>query len=381
LILLVFLVARGMFGKPKPTQRADSGRRLTVSLSKERGEYPSVARALTSSIPGDHVVVMDEVIEEVLDLTALRKPIKDVTLEGDSSLGKRVVWRPPPPAREGQQSSQLLTLSNCDGLLLKGFHFQGQNGSHQILDLLYIFGKCPGLKLEDLVLEGFKRSAIKMGNSEGDSTRPVTFSGLHTRAPVGDKASALAFDVQANSVLAAIKHVRVEDCLFEGPYESAVQMVIADGRELGEVEFQRNRFFKAVDGFFFKRPKEKPAVLQLKLESNTFCEIQRGLHFEIMPAEDRSQVLLKNDLFCKVPVLAHVDDYPQPSAKVFPADTDSVADDGSKPENVQLNVTVMALEGLNTDPAAEQQFLRYPKTSPLNTAGINGGPVGAPPQD
>jgi serine/threonine protein kinase len=389
LVLLIVILAAvlGRGGTRSTTPAPSPSKKLTVSSAADKGEFRTIKDAVAKANPGDHVVVMDETIEELLNLQMTGKPLRDVVIEPDPSVGKRVIWRPPPPAKEGQQSAQLLYLQNCDGLTLKGFQIHGQNGSHHILDLVVIFGRCPGLKLEDVQLQGFKRSAVKLINCTGESSRPITLRGLHTfGAP--PEASALALEVGKNSTLTSMRHVRVENCLFEGPCKSAVHLGIEATCEVSEVEFVKNRLYRATDGFFYRRPQTKPyPPVSFTADSNTFFGMERGLNFETMPLDDvakpqpLSQIVVKNNLFVQTKILLQCGDLAAPSAdRVFPPQAGNVRDNNAKEGNVSLRSTVGDCAKVIIDQAADKaQLLRYAKDSPLNTAGANGGAVGAGP--
>ncbi len=368
----------------KTTNQQPPSRRVTVSAG-EKADYKTVKDALLKAMPNDRIVVLDETIEEPLNLQSLPNKIaNNVTIEGDGPQGKRVVWRPTTP-REGQspQSTQLLSLSNCEGLTIKGFSIQGQNGTHQTLDLVVIFGKCPGLRLEDVQFQGFRRSAVKLINTTGESARPIVLKNLYT-GPSADpgNSAALIFEMGGNSVLTSMQHIRVEDCLFEGPYRSSVQLLIGHGCELANVEFQRNRFYRATDGFFYKKPSGKPfPPLTFTLDSNTFFGMERGLLFETMPLDEKSQVIFKNNLFRDVKTLVQVNELAAPAAdRCFPPQTSNVRDPNGKEGNLNIKANQVDCGTLIIDQGADKkQLLRYPKNSPLATAGQDKGPVGVPP--
>jgi hypothetical protein len=386
LFALVIYIAIASFskgGSGKTPSTAPASRKVSVSTVPDKGDFRSIKDALVKAQPGDRIVVLDEVLEEPLNLQALTgKLARDLTIEADSALGKRVIWRPP-PAREGQspQSTQLLSLVNCEGLTLKGFQIQGQNGTHQTLDLVVVFGRCPGLRLEDLQFQGFKRSAVKLINCTGESSRPITLKNLHTAQAAAPEASAIVFEI-GSTTLTSMQHVRVEDCLFEGPYRSSLLVALAGGTELGNVVFARNRFYKATDGLWYKRPPNKPyAPMTVTFESNTLFGMERGFLFETMPLDERSQVIFKNNLFVQTKVLVQVGDLTPPAAdRVFPPQTSNVRDPASKEGNLNIRATQVDCATVIVDAAADKnQLLRYPKNSPLATAGHDKGPVGVPP--
>jgi serine/threonine protein kinase len=65
---------------------------------------------------------------------------------------------------------------------------------------------------------------------------------------------------------------------------------------------------------------------------------------------------------------------------VFPGPTGNVRDPPSQEGNVSVDAMPLAFT-LPTDPSADRQFLRYPKTHPLAQAGPGKTPVGVPPPE
>jgi hypothetical protein len=309
LIIVLSLV----FGRKARTERDPGpveGRRLLVCRDPGKtADYRSVRDALGKAQPGDRIVVADEWLEELL---SLQKPPKDLTIEADSSLGKPVVWRPPPSVGGGQKVNQLIALTSCDGFTLRGFHFFGQNGTNQLHDIITLFGRCPGLKLEDAWFEGFAGAAVKFFNSAGDGDRPMTLRNLRMFAPAKPEAVAVGIELSKrfNSSVASMEHVRIENCRFEGPARAGLQVGVEPGSEIASLEIARNRFFKSVDGVVFKRPPSGRPVARLTFDSNTLCDVPYGVHLETLPAEEKGQIVVRNNLFVRTGVLVQVDEDP-----------------------------------------------------------------------
>jgi hypothetical protein len=178
------------------------------------------------------------------------------------------------------------------------------DGQDRVRDLVSISGPCPGLKLEDLDLRGFTTNAVTVRNADGDPEHPLTLQRLRIR-PTRSAVSALRFEAEPEKVT---RHVCVADSRLEGPYQA---VVILAGPVSG-IEFQRTRFFNAVDGLLCR--KAAPAApVGLALLNNTFCEIENvGLHFETTPPEG-SRVVLNSNLFARTSTLGQVDEFlPRP---------------------------------------------------------------------
>jgi hypothetical protein len=230
--------------------------------------------------------------------------------------------------------------------------------------------------------EGFRRSAVKLINCTGESSRPITLTNVYTIGATDPaNASALIFEMGSNSVLTSMQHVKVTDCLFEGPCRSAIQLAIGDSCGLAFTEIARNRFYRITDGIWYKRPARKPfPPLSFTLESNTFLGLERGLLLETMPLDERSKVVISNNLFVQTKLLALAGDLNQGIVgRTFTIDS-NVRDAAANEGNLALKAVVADSATVISDRAADKTLLlRYPVASPLNQAGKDKGPVGVPP--
>jgi serine/threonine protein kinase len=340
---------------------------LIVSRSGE-GAYKTVHDALVRARSGDRIVVQEPSIEEALLLDDAVSA-KGVTIEGDSA-GKHVVWRAPAQLA----GDRFLVLANQAGLHIKGFTIDGDN---RVPDLIVVTGRCPGLTLEDVQLQGFQHSGVTLWDCSGE------------RAPEGEiilkSVRVLAYK-KADCALrmssdpwgaAGNEYLTVTDCRFEGPYQAAVKI---DG-PLTDVRFRRNRFFQAVDGFYYAKT-PAPRRIQLRLEANTFSDITgAGLHLAGVPATDiSSHIELNFNLFSRTMILADADE-PLPGRvrpMLFNSFLGNVCDRTSREGNIPVEVLQMDFM-LAADPTDDVRFLRYDRNSPLNHAGPDETPVGVPP--
>jgi hypothetical protein len=150
---------------------------------------------------------------------------------------------------------------------------------------------------------------------------------------------------------------------------------------LSDVEFARNRFWKATAGVRYEA-RVPCHVIQLKLVQNTFCDMPVGLNFRAVPvAEDGSRVVVESNLFANVPkAFELVDRQPIDDATVVKAfqDPNGNASDRDHPgERLSIRKADFTLD---RDPSGKA-FLRYPKDNPLRTAGPEMTPVGAGPAE
>src|SRR5262249_4945809 len=131
---------------------------------------------------------------------------------------------------------------------------------------------------------------------------------------------------------------------------------IDGGCELTQVTFARNRFYKITDGFFFKKPQRKPyPSLGMTLDSNTLCEMERGVLFETAPVE-RFPVTARNNLFVQVKTIVQVNELPAGAGeKLFPPEGVNVRDDKSKEGNVNLKCVQADCSSVSRDLGNDRQ--------------------------
>src|SRR5262249_43043247 len=131
----------------------DSFRTLREAIAKARSENTTIE-------------VRQEVLEERVDLTDAKLP-KGLSIVGAAPSGKPVVWRAPAKSKDKAPLLQIVAHKGVDGLSLKNFVL---NGDNVVDDLVVVFGRTPGLTLDNVQLEGFKRSGLKLINCAGTET-------------------------------------------------------------------------------------------------------------------------------------------------------------------------------------------------------------------
>jgi serine/threonine protein kinase len=358
---------------PNKKPQAETTARLTrepaivqVTRTGRPNSFKTIQEALAHAREGDRVVVLDDHIEEALHLENGRLG-KGVTIEAGNP-AKQVLWTAPAKAT----NTRFLAFSNVQGLHLKGFTIDGQS---KVENLITVQGNCPGLVLEDLQLRGFTENGIVFWNCGGNSQQgPVKLTRLRVIA-APDSGSAFLFQAKENVAPPFNHHLLVSDCRFEGPCKAAVQLASS----IQDLELRRNRFFQTNDGILYLKATPR-YQLQLTLDSNTFYAGQAALHFESLPlTTNNSQVVVKNNLFGQIPVVAQVDDKQRLNeVGLICQFSKNVRDPGSQEGDIPLG-TVGLLFTLPTKPDNDATFLRYPKTDRLAQAGLDLKPVGVPP--
>src|SRR5262249_45275921 len=137
-----------------------------------------LAQALFDARDGDRIWLLGDVAEA--DLKVLRK---DVTIEPDPSLGRKVTWRC--PATPPQAANHLLLVSAVSGFQLKDVVLDGGN---KLDHLVVLFGRCPGTLLERLELQHYRKAGLYVSNCQGTRDRPVRFTSLRFDSPAGSTA-------------------------------------------------------------------------------------------------------------------------------------------------------------------------------------------------
>jgi hypothetical protein len=126
-------------------------------------------------------------------------------------------------------------------------------------------------------------------------------------------------------------------------------------------------------------------MLQVTLDSNTFCEVKgAALHFGTMLV-DTCRVSVRNNLFVETNLVAQVDQNPTPNWKQLIAPMTGNVRDTSKPDYKEGNLPGITKPFALPKPLVKdindaKQFLRYPNDSPLATM-ADGKPVGMPPSE
>jgi len=380
-LLLVLIGVLWTIYRGSTEQKAGSPSRgprvLYVTAQKDKPDsFSSISEALPRARPGDRIVVQKDVEEQLLLQDG--RFGKNVTIEGEG----HVVWRMPTSIKD--QKPAFIELFKTEDLHLKGFTLDGQN---RVDDLVTLFGRCPGLTLEDITCQGFKRSAVNISHCSGQTNRPVSLMGLRVVTTKKVEA-ALIFGFQPNIIEPrGNDHIRVVSCMFVGPYDAAVEL---KGPEQ-DVEFQGNRFFEAESGFAY-RPGKTSQQLQLTIAHNTFCSLKTGFTFDSLPQAanpiEESKIVLDKNLFSQTPVLAKVDTpltaeqqkngqtFQSLSAQLFQS-TGNVRDDATKDGNLLIEAATVQFPPLPQNPNNEKEFLRYPKSSPL----VEKGSPGVPPAE
>jgi serine/threonine protein kinase len=199
-VVIAYVIAIRSGGNSTPTPRA------VLEVSTKKG-YRTIAHAMKEAKDHDIIELGDEIHAESLQL---RKP-PAVTLQAKA--GVKVTWVPTNPGEP------LLRLQNAKNFRLKGKNLtldgniRGKPG-RRVENLIHVEFTCPGLVLEDAVLQGFANYGVAITNCAGSAELPIRLINLRI---IGDKSeAAVYFNAFPDSVPAKNNHIHVEKCTFSG---------------------------------------------------------------------------------------------------------------------------------------------------------------------
>jgi eukaryotic-like serine/threonine-protein kinase len=270
---------------------------LVVARTGAPGTFATIEEALHKARPGDRIQVCATVWEEALRLDNGTLG-HGVIIEGAGPDGP-VTWHAPADLAEGRS---LIYLSAVSSLLIRNFTIDGRG---QVQHLITLSGPCPGTRLENLRLQGFRGSALHLTNCTGDEKTPVTLSNLQV-VPGRTAEAGLFLEAFSDQVC---RQVRVEGCTFEGPLLAGV---VVTG-PTSQITLRNNLFRKPTDGILCRRTVPSYAT-HLTLEANHFSDLQgAALHLEAPPRVTGSRLVLSDNRFERVRQLGQTDGFrPEP---------------------------------------------------------------------
>jgi hypothetical protein len=236
------------------------------------------------------------------------------------------------------------------------------------------------LRLEELTLHGFNRSAITLTNCTGEQDDRVICQRVRVTADATVKETAFILDgAGGGSQASGCRYILVRECLFDGPFNSIVQVA----GPATYVDFVHNRVFNAKDVLVYKQP--NPA-LRMVLDSNTFFSLTRSVvYFEAnLVADNTSQLTLTRNLLAETSALVRADSSlnPTQARQLFARSSGNVCHEASCRKYgvafLEARPLAFDLKELPLDPNAPN-FLVYSSTSALTSAGPERRSVGMPP--
>jgi serine/threonine protein kinase len=337
----------------------------------------SIGEALRLAQPGDTILVTDrQVYEESLRLgpRASKLGLARITIKAEiGEDGKRAKLLPPP---NHSAADPLVRIENLDQLTLSGFLLDGDGRTQTILELN---GRCSGLVLENLRIEGFQTSGIVAQDFVAPGRQDARLENLWIRPRQADNrpvASALALQGKL------CEGMQLRHCRLQGPYQSVIQIAAPAQRFLLEQCQLAQGRGRAVTWAESLPPRPRLAAV---LQNNTFWDFETGLAIQAPLVAEDIQLVCRSNLFYQVKKVLQVD---PALAKIKPETLSggltgpgNVFDQAGSGPGDAAKITSLGLRPLTftlpTSNISAQEFLRYPAGGPLQTAGANQGPAGA----
>ena len=207
-IWLLFLL--GVFGGHAANNSGTTalGQDVVKLSFKGGGDAATWRDAFLKVRPGGQILVRDSEIQGLLQIARTTKPPANVTIAPEG--GQPLVWR---PAAKFDPKDRLLNISDgVEGLVLKNIAFDGQG---QIDELVLLTGTCPGLTLQNVSLEGYKKYGIRIMNCQG-TEQPVKLVDVTSKNADGAQA-AVWFDLLGNMSPKSNSYFLFKNCSFADP--------------------------------------------------------------------------------------------------------------------------------------------------------------------
>jgi len=230
------------------------------------GQYPSVRDALAAAKSGDRILIVAKDHTESLEMTGI--PTK-VTIQG---------WPESTPIRWRSASvdKPAIRIENAEGLTVSHIAFTGESGT-----AVELKGTVAGFRFANSSIDGF-RTALRLNNCEANTASPLILNKLRFLT---------AKEAQGIVLLGSAKHVRVDECRWEGPFAPAVEL----GGELVDVAITANRFSGASQAIVYTSSAAKSPV---RIRNNAFATCQAGVMFQALPINPAT-FEIANNLFFK----------------------------------------------------------------------------------
>jgi len=332
--------------------------------------YPTVAAAVDDprvrSGQNCRILLLDEVHPEQVAVDASKLP-PGVSIES-ARTDPPTRWEPP---ERSDPTRPLLRLTGGTRVGVRNLVF---NGMGRIDTPLAWDAPGPGCQVHDVRVTQFTRVGIALDRpaGEADDAVQVTRTRVHPDSPAGVDAGVLV-----RGAAAPARHVRLTDCRLEGPASAGVRCD-------GPVEFldvNRCRLFDLQNGVWFSgRGKLRAAV-----SASTTARVPAGVRVDHLPdaADKDSRLVLRGDLFFRAAAAVRFEDGADAAAAtaLLRGSTGNWCEADGCPAQAPV-LAVQPLPGLmvGLDPAKDAEFLHYPASSPLATAGPDRQPVGVPPK-
>ncbi len=272
-----FSAPKNVATKPEATQATPTPTRPSVLVPAGSlvvgpgGQYQSVRDALSAAKSGDRILIVASDHTESLEITDV--PPR-VTIQG---------WPENVPIRWRSASvdKPAIRIENVVGLTVSHIAFIGETGT-----AVEIKGSVAGLRFANSSIEGF-RTALRLDGCEANAASPMIVNKLRFLT---------AKEAQGILLLGSTKHIRVDECRWEGPFAPAIEL----SGELNDVAITANRFSGANQAIVYTNAASKSPV---RIRNNAFATCQVGVLFDALPINPAT-FEISNNLFFKLNTIA-----------------------------------------------------------------------------
>jgi serine/threonine protein kinase len=208
LALLGGLAVYSFFAQPAPatTGNPSTARPPRIyTRTNANGDPVDFKAFLDRATTGDRIVLQDDVSAGEVQING----VKHLTIE--AAPDRNIIWRYPESAPDDHT---LLVVNSAEGLTLRGITFDGGGRAKTLVNL---FGKSPGLAMEDLRLTNFRRYGVHVTNCEGSAEKNVKLADL--RFTTSDREQVgLYFEVleKVRTAVPVNSHFRIRGCKCSG---------------------------------------------------------------------------------------------------------------------------------------------------------------------
>jgi serine/threonine protein kinase len=211
-IVATLVVSFFLGSKPKTTTENEKPPIILIDShgSLRTIKEATIKEALKKAQPGD-VIRVNVPVQEIVVLSE-KLCCNNLTIEA-ADASPPISWSVPTSAGE---TTRLIDIRNIEGLCIRGFALDGGDKVNHVISL---HGNCPGLKLEDLKIKGFKEkgAGILITNCAGNGHRPVTLSRITFIGEGQPKECGVLFTYAKNMNDLPLNHdIRLQNCNVEG---------------------------------------------------------------------------------------------------------------------------------------------------------------------
>jgi serine/threonine protein kinase len=228
-LLILGGILAWFFGGKSNSQSSATGEPTVYHVNPRGGSkgYTSIFQVL-SQLRGKpkqaaRIIVEDDVAENDLVID-----VPHVSIEAEE--GKTIRWHP----SAKPNASKLFMISKAEDVHIKGFTLDGEN---RVDFLVNLFNRCPGTRLENLKLKGFKKYGIWVTNCEGSQTpeQHIQMDRLEF-ITTNSQQSALFFTVEPGmrKAIPTNRFFAFHNCTFDGP---GSKVTVRDLSNVADIEW------------------------------------------------------------------------------------------------------------------------------------------------